>query len=618
MITEKYTDEITEKHTGTGDLLQVSRMSVFAERDGARRTLVRDVSLGVGAGDTLGIVGESGSGKSMLMKAVMGLLPRGTCSEGEVTFDGTRIDGWTDRQFRSIRGTRISLLLQDPFTMLNPVQSVGATIAESLNLAGRQSRQSIRAEVSRRLSEVGIAPAVASKRPFQLSGGMRQRVAIAASLASDPDLLVADEPTTALDAATQHDVIELLSSLQRGRNMALILITHDLRVAFDTCDRVMVMYAGSAIEEAPATELRTNARHPYTLGLMLAEPPVDRYVSRLNAIDGSVPRPDDVIDRCAFAPRCEFVADICLAERPTPRVITKGHLSRCARIDSISDSLGESSTLLSRRDVRPTPILGSTLLEVADLRKTYHTASLLGPSTSYVALNGVSFAVSEGETVGLVGESGSGKTTIARSILGLASPDSGRITLDGYDISNYRDLSRNDNKQVRKLVQVVFQDPYSSLNRSLTIGSTLREAIVMRGDSYDIDNEIEEALKRVSLPVTYASKLPAALSGGERQRISIARALCMRPKLLICDEPVAALDVSVQAQVLELLRSVQQELGMAMLFITHDLAVVRQMTERVLVLNNGNVVESGVTDDLLDSPRHPYTKSLLAAIPGHA
>lgn len=597
-------------------LLRVDQFSVFAGTGEGRRTLVSEVDLAVGVGETVGIVGESGSGKSMLMKGILGLLPAGTSSAGEVRFDGERIDGRSERQLRPLRGRRLSLLLQDPFTMLNPLQAVGMTIAESLAPEQRRSRKSAKIEVARRLDEVGIEPDVAVKRPFQLSGGMRQRVAIAAALAADPELLVADEPTTALDVATQREILTLIGLLQRKRRMAMVLITHDLRVAFDVCDRILVMYAGSVLEAAPAGQLSDAALHPYTLSLKLAEPPVDHYVGRLNALTGSVPPADAVADRCPFADRCAWQQDECVTRRPSLLTLQSHRLSRCVRVDAIGDELRQLNRSPMAVQVRPHEAAASSLLRVDGLRKTFHTVSLVGSSSSHVALDGITFDVPEGGAVGLVGESGSGKTTVARSILGLTTPDEGRVLLGDHDISDYRRLNRAESKAVRRTVQVVFQDPYSSLNPALSIGSALREAVEMRGAARAVEKQVTEALSRVSLPASYATKYPAALSGGERQRVSIARAICMQPRLLICDEPVAALDVSVQAQVLELLRSIHRDLGMALLFITHDLAVVRQMTTRVVVLNRGVVVEAGDTDAVLDKPQHPYTRSLLDAVPG--
>jgi peptide/nickel transport system ATP-binding protein len=596
-------------------LLEVADLSVHATDRGQSKTLVREVDFSVRAGETLGVVGESGSGKSMLMKAVLGLLPKGVTTRGQVTFAGQRLDALDERRLRQVRGSRLSLLLQDPFTMLNPVQSVGATIAESLRASRRASRKDVRAEVERRLVEVGIDAGVASKRPFQLSGGMRQRVAIAAALAGDPDLLIADEPTTALDVSTQDAVLRLLAALRADRGMALILITHDLRVAFDSCDRVMVMYAGSVVEQGPAALLRAAPRHPYTSGLMAAEPVVERWTRDLAVLPGSVPTPDLVQDECAFAARCAWAEEACRSDRPKLVLVDDEHLSRCRRIEEI----GSEVIRLAEPPLEPRPVLEEPktkpLLAIRGLSKTFHTTALVGGRRSHTALDGIDLSVVPGEAVGLVGESGSGKTTIARSVLGLATADGGTIDLDGIDISNFRRLTRKDARAARRLVQPVFQDPYASLNPQLTVGQTLGEAVRARG-GHDVRSTVATALERVGLPAEYAARLPARLSGGERQRVSIARAVCLAPRLLVCDEPVAALDVSVQAQVLELLRALRAELGMAMLFITHDLAVVRQMTERVYVLERGVMVESGPTDRVLDDPQHRYTRQLIAAIPG--
>ena len=599
----------------TAPLLEVAGLTVWASGRGGDTTLVRDVDFTVRPGETLGVVGESGSGKSMLMKAVLGLLPTGVSSRGEVSFVGERIDGLKESQLRPLRGARLSLLLQDPFTMLNPVQTVGSTIAESLRPAMRLSRKETRAEVDRRLAEVGIEAEVAGKRPFQLSGGMRQRVAIAAALGGDPDLLIADEPTTALDVSTQDAVLRLLEGLRVERGMALVLITHDLRVAFDVCDRVIVMYAGSVLEQAPAPTLQAAPLHPYTSGLIATEPAVESWTRQIPVLPGAVPSPDSVAHTCAFADRCSWVETACREDRPDLVQAATDHLSRCRRVEEISVDLVRAVDL--GRDTRPklAEPEGSPLLSIQGLTKTFHTTSLVGGRQSHLALKGVDLAVHEGEAVGLVGESGSGKTTIARSVLGLSTPDGGAITLGGVDITDFRKLSRVDAREVRRQVQPVFQDPYASLNPQLTIGQTLAEAFRTRGGR-DAKNAVANALERVGLPADYAGRLPAGLSGGERQRVSIARAICLAPRLLICDEPVAALDVSVQAQVLELLRELRAELGMAMLFITHDLAVVRQMTERVSVLEHGVMVESGPTDQVLDDPKHPYTRQLMAAIPG--
>ncbi|HTW99812.1 MAG TPA: ABC transporter ATP-binding protein, partial [Acidimicrobiales bacterium] len=452
--------------------------------------------------------------------------------------------------------------------------------------------------------------------PHQFSGGMRQRVMIAMALSCNPELLIADEPTTALDVTTQAEVLDLLRQLQQQRAMALLLITHDLRVAFSVCDRVLVMYAGSVMEDAPAGELSRSSRHPYSLGLLRAEPPVSHFVEQLNAIPGTVPAADAVADRCAFAERCEWCAPVCVAARPPLRLVAPGHLSACTRLEDIGTELIAGQRRLFVPAEPAAPPSGAPLLTVHALSKDYRISSLVAGSRTTRAVHGVSFEIVEGEALGLVGETGSGKTTIARCILGLAEATSGSIVLGGLEVTKRHKLSRDERRSVVRLVQGVFQDPYSSLNPMRTVGATLAEAAAVRGEGRLPQGEVDRLLELVGLPATYATRRPAALSGGERQRVAIARALAVRPKLLVCDEPVAALDVSVQAQILELLRSLREREGTSMLFITHDLAVVRQMTDRIVVLLDGDVVERGHTQEVLDAPSHAYTTRLVGSIPG--
>jgi peptide/nickel transport system ATP-binding protein len=603
-----------------GPLLSVRHLSVHAGLRGRSRTLVSEVGLDLAAGQSLGIVGESGSGKTLTARAVLGVLADGLRAEGEVEFDGIPLLGRRERELRPLRGTRLAMVLQDPFTALNPLQTVGAHLRESLARPVRRDRGAAAAEVARRLREVGLDPeAVAGRYPFQLSGGMRQRVAIAAALARDPEVLIADEPTTALDVTTQAEVLALLWRLRTVRGMALILITHDLRVAFSVCDRVLVMYAGSVLEDAPAAALADAPRHPYSLGLMLAEPPVSHYVDGLVSLPGSVPAADSVADRCAFADRCEWRRASCVTARPGLVPLTADRASACRRIGEIDGELRARRRQSTAPGAPPPVPRGEPLLVVDGLTKTYRTASLGARAREATALRGVSFELRAGESLGVVGESGSGKTTLARCVLGLTTPDTGTIRLGDVDAGDYRRLGRGEHRRVRRLVQVVFQDPYSSLNPRLTIGTALREAVAARGDrTADPGRQADELLALVGLPASFARRHPDALSGGERQRAAIARALAVRPRLLICDEPVAALDVSVQAQILELLREVRGTYGMSMLFITHDLSVVRQMTDRAIVLRGGEIVESGETSALLASPSHPYTRRLLASIPGRS
>jgi peptide/nickel transport system ATP-binding protein len=599
----------------TDFVLEVDDLRVVAGEDGESRPITTGVSLTVAPGETVGIVGESGSGKSMTARAIIRLLPPGVSATGRVVFDGRDLFDLKERNMSAVRGSGISMMFQDPFTMLNPLLRCGAHVEESLADGRQMSKSERREEVMRRLGEVGIDGAeVATRYPFQLSGGMRQRVALAAALARDPELLIADEPSTALDVTTQAEILDLLRSVQDERGMGVILITHDLRVAFSVCDRIYVLYAGSLLEVAEAAAMEQEPLHPYTLGLLLSEPSAERRQPELVAIEGSVPEPDEVAEICSFAPRCSWAADVCRQGKPPLAEVEPGRLSACLRIDEIR---GEMSTLRSKSvaeaEAIPAPeIAEQALIVVRDVSKTFRAD---GRDTQ--ALKDVSMSFDRGESVGLVGESGSGKTTLGRSLVGLETPTSGSIEIGGIDATNYRKLSSKDRAQLRSTVQVVFQDPYSSLNPRHTVGRTLREAVRLHHDTDRSATEAmaEELLDQVGLPADYMGRKPASLSGGERQRVAIARALAVQPDFLVCDEPVSALDVSVQAQILNLFKSLREELGIGYLFITHDLAVVRQVVERAYVLYSGEVVEEGPIDELFDSPQHPYTKRLIASVP---
>ncbi len=596
-------------------LLEVNDLQVFVNDDGKRKPITTGVSLTVARGETVGIVGESGSGKSMTAKAIIRLLPTGVSATGTVWYGGRDVFGLSEREMAAVRGSGISMMLQDPFTMLNPLMRCGTIIEESLADRRELSRSERQNEVMRRLAEVDIdGERVAKRYPFQLSGGMRQRVALAAALARDPELLIADEPSTALDVTTQAEILELLGSVQEERGMGVILITHDLRVAFSVCDRVSVLYAGSLLEVSQAAAMEQEPLHPYTLGLLLSEPSAERRQPELIAIGGSVPEPEEVAGSCAFAPRCQWVRDVCRQGSPPLVEIEPGRFSACVRIEEIREEMSElRQTTAGRAEVVATPeVTEQSLISIQGVSKTFKSGGAEVP-----ALKDVSMAFDRGESVGLVGESGSGKTTLGRCLVGLETPTSGSIEIDGIDASNYQKLSSPDRMQLRRTVQVVFQDPYSSLNPRHTVERTLHEALRIHQDARGSGSSgmVEALLDQVGLPAAYATRKPASLSGGERQRVAIARALAVRPDFLVCDEPVSALDVSVQAQILNLFKSLREELGIGYLFITHDLAVVRQVVERAYVLLEGEVVEEGPIDDLFDNAQHPYTKRLIDSVP---
>ena len=601
-------------------LLQVKELSVVHKSSKGPVTILSKVNIDVARGETVGIVGESGSGKSIMSKAVAGLLPPGVVvSGGSIEYDGASLLDLDQKARAKYRGERITLMYQDPFTMLNPLMRSGAHVVEGLRLGSdrRISRSEGRDEAVRRFAEVGITDSdVVDRYPFELSGGMRQRVALASALARDPDLLIADEPSTALDVTTQAEILDLLHRTQQARGMSMILITHDLRVAFSVCDRVFVLYAGSILEVGKADVLQSQPLHPYTHGLLLSEPTAMTRQADLLSIEGTVPRPDDVADQCAFAPRCQWATDACRGGRPAFAEVGSDHLSRCIRIaDIVEDMRAERVSVLAPVETHPIPesTRGVPVVSVTGVHKTFET----GRGEAVRALRGVSLDIARGDSVGLVGESGSGKTTLGRCVVGLDTPTDGEIILSASSGSNAEEFLHPTDKGARRVVQIVFQDPYSSLDPRQKIGPALMEPVLSLGASRaEASARAASLIETVGLPQGYLKRHPSSLSGGERQRVAIARALSLEPELLVCDEPVSALDVSVQAQILKLFRELREQFSLSLLFITHDLAVVRQVVDTVHILYRGEIVESGDVGTVMDTPTHPYTKRLIASIPG--
>jgi len=591
-------------------LLEVRDLKVTVTAKDQQRVLVSGIDLFVRAGESIGIVGESGSGKSVTARSLMGLTPPDMQVSGSVRYAGREL-------LPSHSGRRLTsdfaMVFQDPFTMLNPLMRSGRHISETLydergrRLAGAVARE---AELQA-LAEVGIAdPSVAGRYPYELSGGMRQRVGIAATLASNPRVLFADEPTTALDVTTQAEILALLKRVQKAREMAMVLITHDLGVAFEICDRIYVLYAGRLLEHAPAATIARPSLHPYTRGLLDSVPPLDRRVTSLYSMPGAAPRAHTVLDCCPFAARCAWARSVCLNQPVALRSMDETRSSACIRIEEIAAQL-VTPPAQDIADPIPVPQQPVPLVEVVNLRKEFHRAGRI-----VLALDDISIRIAAGESVGIVGESGSGKTTLGRCIIGLEDPSSGSIRVAGVDTTHHHQLSRSEAASLRSHVQMAFQDPYSTLSPMHSIGAALQEAIRLDGNPHPkLASEVNDLLHMVGLPAEYVTRRPRELSGGERQRVALARALARKPKLILCDEIVSALDVSVQAQILNLLTRLRRELGIAYLFITHDLAVVRQITDRVYVLHRGRHVEHGITSEVLDHPRHDYTRKLVASVP---
>ncbi|MET8883540.1 ABC transporter ATP-binding protein [Streptomyces rubiginosohelvolus] len=594
-------------------LLEVRDLGVdFTGPDGSPLHAVRGLSFTLRRGETLAVVGESGSGKSTTALALTRMLPgTGRIATGSVLLDGQDLAAATDEELRAVRGARIGMIFQDPMTALNPVLTVGRHLDEVLRAHGRRDRAARRTRAVDLLDRVGIPEPHRriDDHPHQFSGGQRQRILIAMALAGEPDILLADEPTTALDATVQEQILTLLADLNRETGTALVLITHNMGVVARSCDRVLVMYGGTVVEDGPTAEVLTRPRHPYTAGLLAAVPRLSAPSgTRLTGIPGSPPDLALLGDGCAFAARCTLVEDRCRTGT-TPLVeLTDGVRAACLPAAGRTEPLPAPPP--PARIDRPAP--GAVVLEAEGLVKTYRRRGVRG--AGFTALDRVSLTLAEGETLGIVGESGSGKSTLARVLAHAHPSDGGTLRLRGEDVTR---PSRRALHKVRRQVQMVFQDPYASLNPRMTVGQIVAEPLIAfgLGDRDERAARVAELLTLAGLDPAVADRHPRSFSGGQRQRIGIARALAPDPSVLICDEPVSALDVSVQAQIVGLLTDLQRDLGLALVFIAHDLAVVRQVSHRIAVMHQGRIVETGNADEVCEHPQDPYTRALLAAAP---
>jgi len=597
-------------------LLEVAGLTVeFATEAGIVRA-VDGLDLRVAPGEVLGLVGESGSGKSVTALAIMGLLPMPAARivAGSVQFAGADLLRLDRTALRRLRGAAVSMIFQEPMTSLNPVLTVGHQMTETIIAHERLGLRAARERAIDLLAKVGIAAPVRrmAEYPHRLSGGTRQRVMIAMALACGPKLLIADEPTTALDVTIQAQILDLLRALQSEFRMAVLLITHNLGVVAEFADRLTVMYAGRAMEEGPVEQVFAAPVHPYTIGLMASMPPLERRMVRLAAIPGVIPTGAAMPPGCRFAPRCAHAMPQCSEAVPELRAVAPGRASSCLRNGEFDPSLAIAGE--SPRGVAAAAPSDEPLLTVDDLSKRFSVGGegLLRRRAGVIhAVDAVSFSVRPRETLALVGESGCGKTTTAQLVLGLYSPSAGRVLFDGVDVSGAH--------AGRRGLQIVFQDPAGSLDPRMITGEIIAEPLAILGWARGArDRRVRELLDLVGLPADSAARYPHEFSGGQRQRIAIARALAPAPKLIVCDEPVSALDVSIQAQILNLLHDLQDEFGLAYLFISHDLGVVRQVADRVAVMYLGRIVEVADADRLFLGPRHPYTQALLAAVPSIA
>lgn len=616
-------------------ILSVKDLSVNFPSEAGSVSAVRGVNFDLYPGRTLGIVGESGSGKSVTSMAVMGLLPEYAKISGSVKFDGEELLTKNDKEMSKIRGKGIGMIFQDPLSALTPVFDIGSQLTEALQAHQNISKSAALKEAAELLDLVGIPePQLRLKSfPHEFSGGMRQRVVIAIAIANKPRVLIADEPTTALDVTIQAQILDVLKVAQKETGAATIMITHDMGVVAGIADDVMVMYGGRPVEHADVISTFNNPKMPYTIGLLGSTPRVDISSDEpLTPIVGSPPVLINVENKCQFAPRCPIAVDACLAKEPELKEVAPGsnsasasgigsHRAACVRAHEIVDKKIDGQRLFPLPQLSEDVFEGvpredrKVTLEVENLKKEFPLikGAIVKRRVGTVhAVKGVSFDIREGECMAIVGESGSGKTTTLLEIMELNAPEGSVVRLNGKDTSKF---NRNERRNARKDIQMVFQDPMSSLNPRLTIKEILSEPLDALGFEGDKEARVRELMKLVGLDSSQIDRFPGHFSGGQRQRIGLARALATNPSIIVLDEPVSALDVSIQAGVINLLEDLKRRLGISYLFVAHDLSVVRHLSDRVAVMYKGDFVEQGAVDEIFDNPQHPYTRALLSAIP---
>ena len=615
-------DDLPGKQEMTEALLRLENVKVRLGKGANAIRPVDDVSFEIRRGETYALLGESGCGKSMTALAILRLLPEpiGHITQGHIFLDGEDLTALPESGMRAIRGRRISMIFQEAATSLNPVLTIGSQVAEVLKQHKGMKGRVARERVLELLDAVGIPDAGRryGEYPHQLSGGMKQRVMISIALAGEPDLLIADEPTTALDVTIQAQVLELLQQLQDKTGMAILLITHDLGVIAGMADRVAVMYAGQLVEESSCDRFFAGARHPYSQKLFQSLPDVKKRKHALDTIKGSVPPLDHEFAGCRFAERCDYAWDHCRDNVPRWLNLSGGRHVRCHLADE-SITSPEISTGVAQKQ----PVIGKqfadagSLLEVSGLKVHFpiHKGVFKRVAGHVFAVDGVSMDIPTGCTQALVGESGCGKTTFGKSILQLIRPTAGNVRFDKTELTT---LGGRQLRRLRAEFQFIFQDPYSSMNPRMMVGDLVEEGMIAQGigkNRGERRKRVAQLFTQVGLSADHLQRYPHEFSGGQRQRICIARALAVDPRLIVCDEPTSALDVSVQAQILNLLKQLQNELGLSYLFITHNISIVAYLADRVAVMYLGRIVEEGTVANVLERPKHPYTQALLSAVP---
>ncbi len=614
-------------------VLDVRDLTVSYATSLGRVLALNNVSFSIAEGEVVGLVGESGSGKSTAALAILGLLAdEASVDGGEIRFRGEDLRTLPPEVRIAARGDKISTVFQDPFTSLNPALTVGLQVAEPLIEHQGMSRAAAMEKVVSLLAEVGIPrPAVVARAyPHQLSGGMQQRALIATALACEPDLLILDEPTTALDVTIEAQILDLLANLRRERRLSVLFITHNLGIVNHLCDKVCVLYAGQVLEYGITRDVLLRPYHPYTKGLMASLPQVHfERRDRLPSIPGAFPSLLDVPKGCVFNTRCPFAEEACALETPDIESLDASRTVRCRRAAEVHALPWPETDAMPARPKSARSPDRDQLVTVENLVKRFRLGGFLStlrvtmngaiPKISFDpiivhAVNGVSLAIARGEVVGLVGESGCGKTTFGRCVVRLLEPSEGAVVIGGQDVTHADEKTL---RPLRQRAQIVFQNPDSSLNPRMTIGRAIGRPLVLFHDLPDAERRtrVVELLTRVGLPASFVGRYPHQLSGGEKQRVGIARALACSPEFIVLDEAVSALDVSVQATILNLLTDLRDELGLAYLFISHDLAVVAHIADRIAVMYAGAICEMGTTEQVLRPPYHPYTEALLSAVP---